>query len=233
MSPESARHLALVKKGPDELAEFSAADYLQIAAAGRRTLRVEVVGSGVIDVVEGVLWAAQDDQGRGFEALMRILIDGGLAGTRSARCYAHAGGAGDRQMQVDVGNALLEAARRQDEQDRAARRGDPSAPSTDEEAMTVDDSMMAGWLLDDEDDQDLIAPDTADVVIDSLDSPRRAAEAEVERGIEALLTRDYPEALRAFSAALELGHDTPTIRANLARLAELGYHGDDEPSVEG
>ena len=132
--PKSAtpsRKLALVHPEAGEApTEFSAADYLQLGRANGRTFRVEV-GDGYIDMVDGVLHRAADLQGEGTEALMRLLIAGGLSGTAAARCF-EGRAPGPKNLHIEVENALLEAARLLDEARRAAdaNPSEPPEPST-------------------------------------------------------------------------------------------------------
>lgn len=117
--------------------EFSAADYLQLGRAGRRTIRIEV-GTGAIEMVEGTLCRAFDQLGEGLDALFRLLVGGGLTGHAKARCYE-----GDtyspRNLDIDLENALLEAARRLDE----SARDDMAPASVGAPSVDVDNAAEA------------------------------------------------------------------------------------------
>ena len=141
------RRLELVHTRPQlELAEFSAADYIQLACAGRRTLRVDVVEVGVIDIVSGELWNAEDEHGEGLDALIRILIRGGLSGAALARCY-RLDASGPRKLEIDAGGALLEAARQCDEKARAERRVQPRRETEPSESRLSDAALGVEALL--------------------------------------------------------------------------------------
>ncbi len=121
--------------------EFSAADYLQLGRVGRRTIRIEV-GTGAIEMVEGTLCRAFDQRGEGLDALFRLLVGGGLTGQAQARCYegdTH----GPRNLDIDLENALLEAARRLDESARD-HVVPPSAASPSIEADNAAEAVEIG-----------------------------------------------------------------------------------------
>lgn len=68
--------------------------------------------------------------------------------------------------------------------------------------------------------------------VGALDASSRATEhfeAFFDEGIDALLRKDYPEALRAFSTAHQIRPDDSMVRANLERLAALGVMGEEAP----
>ena len=48
-------------------------------------------------------------------------------------------------------------------------------------------------------------------------------EGELERGVTALLAKDYDAAVRAFEAAHAIDPEHPQVNTNLRRLRELGY----------
>jgi DNA-binding response OmpR family regulator len=53
---------------------FSLSDYLQIATQGQHTIRIEWRDKGFLQIKEGQLWFAQDDQGSGEAALKRLVV---------------------------------------------------------------------------------------------------------------------------------------------------------------
>ena len=120
--------------------EFSAADYLQLGRAGRRTIRVEV-GDGTIDMVEGALARATDPMGEGVDALLRLLVDGGLTGHTKARCFEGETSA-LKNLDIDLENALLEAARLLDERDRSSDTAD--TPPIEVSANTAPEAIELG-----------------------------------------------------------------------------------------
>ena len=128
MSPKAPKLLlipSILGEGPVPT-EFSAADYLQLGRAGRRTIRVEV-GDGAIEMVDGTLARAVDHLGEGIDALLRLLVDGGLTGNARARCFEGEIGA-LKNLDIDLENALLEAARILDERERSTEEVPPELP---------------------------------------------------------------------------------------------------------
>lgn len=196
--PPAPPHLEIVAGPPETPTAFSAADYLQLGHAGRRTFRVEV-GRGYIDLVEGTLHAAVDDEGSGGAALLRLLVDGGLTGTQPARCF-EGPPAGEKNLDIEVENALLEAARRVDE---TGHGGEPTGTLTSDIEQAFDGFVPARGH-----DEDRPAPLDTDV------DP-------VEAGLSAVLRKDYRAAHAAFSRAADLGDDSPMVRANIDRLASI------------
>ena len=131
--------------------EFSAADYLQMARAGRRSVRVEV-GTGTIEMLKGELHRAVDHRGEGVDALLRLLKSGGLTGT--ARCFdLHRSEA--RNVDLDLETALLEAARQLDEAERGPHTTDlvesepePLMPSETDPRAAIETGIAAVLMKD-------------------------------------------------------------------------------------
>ncbi len=170
---------------------FSAIDYLQLARFGMRTLRIIVEGLGELQVVEGQLYAAKDDLGDGFDALMRILIGGGMGPAR-ARCVDELALV-STNLDIGVEEAILEAARRLDE---------GAGP-----VVLGEHDLTFVWDFDVES-----PPDVADE-LEHFDA--------VERGIEALLDGEYHAAREAFRQAQTKGTQLGLVQANLARLDQI------------
>lgn len=104
------------------MAEFAAVDYLQLARSGSRTLRIIVENVGVIEVLKGQLYSARDDGGDGYEALIRILMRGGLDYVRAHAYCLDSPPLESRNLELGMDEAILEAARRIDEeQDKLLR----------------------------------------------------------------------------------------------------------------
>jgi hypothetical protein len=200
-----------VKARPSgEFLPFSVADYLQLAGLGRHSVVVEVERDGVtvgqVVVWAGETWSAKDERGRGEEALRRLAFSKGTI----ARCRTLTDEPkGERDLPGHWEMVLLEAARQADELGvvdeswEAQQSAPPRAP--------------------------MAAPAPAVVVEPPL--PRRSPEDVAfdeawEDGVEALLKRDYPRALRAFIAARELRPSDTKVEANIRRLTELGVRPD-------
>lgn len=203
---------------PSTPAEFTAAEYLQLASWGRRTVRVEVEGVGAIVVVKGTLWSGMDQEGEGLDAVIRILRRGGLDGSAIARCYEHAS-AGPRRVDADLDRVLLEAARLEDEASPGAM-----LPVCSAEGLELLFSVIPPEDPDPTASSAALSRGQPSATSRDEGAPAAvAAEGEVSRGIEALLRRDYGEARDAFARAVALGAESALATCNLQRLAELGF----------
>jgi hypothetical protein len=232
---EVLRAEVVARLGVDAEAEapFSATDYIQLACMGNRSVEIDLVRGaaavGTITVRGGELWSARDRQGKGNDALRRLLHDPELR----PRCAGVRTSAPVRDIEGPWQGALLEAARVHDE---ATRRSAPGAPRTRAPQIGAPpdpaDDVAAGW-------EDLIeasAGGSAAPVPIVPASPCDAAldprfDLCIERGIDALLRKDYPVAHAAFTAAAAITPDDPRVRANLVRLGQLGFG--DTPSAAG
>lgn len=110
-------HLVLVPfEERRSTASFSAAEYLQLAAQTRRTVRVTVGDLGHVDVRAGDPWHAEDAEGSGPAAFERLMAAGGLDGSLSSRCLnITPEDLGAQGLDLSLDGALLEAARVMDE----------------------------------------------------------------------------------------------------------------------
>jgi CheY-like chemotaxis protein len=79
VTPEELRAIVsqrLQGEGPPAAARFSAVDYLQLAATGRRSVEIVVAEGeeavGRVVVVSGEVWHAEDQAGAGFDAFRRL-----------------------------------------------------------------------------------------------------------------------------------------------------------------
>lgn len=204
-----------VKARPSgEFLPFSVADYLQLAGLGRHSVVVEVERDGAtvgqVVVWAGETWSAKDERGRGEEALRRLAFAKGTI----ARCRTLTDEPkGERDLPGHWEMVLLEAARQADELGVVDGSWDvqQSAPVPAESSAP--------------------APAPAPPAVAEPPSPRRSPEDVAfdeawEDGVEALLKRDYPRALRAFVAARELRPSDTKVEANIRRLTELGVRAD-------
>lgn len=174
---------------------FGVADYVQLAALGRRSVVLEVRGVrtvGRIVIEGGEVRHASDDRGGGVDAFGRMaFLEGALvhcrAPTRGESFDTNVTGSGE--------SILLEAARRHDEEATAG-----PAP------LELD----LGWE----------APEAPRV---PAPSQVRVFEQLYDDAIEALLAKDFARAYAAFGAANDVSPDDPRVRANLARLRTMGY----------
>jgi CheY-like chemotaxis protein len=224
---EVLRAEVVARLGVDAEAEapFSATDYIQLACMGNRSVEIDLVRGpavvGTITVRSGELWSARDRHGKGNDALRRLLHDPELR----PRCAGVRTSAPARDIEGPWQGALLEAARVHDETTRRgpASRARPSRSGAIAESAA---DVAAGW-------DDLIEASAGEPAVPSATAVRRdvgldaAVDAEfdlcIERGIDALLRKDYPSAHAAFTSAAAITPDDPRVRANLVRLAQLGF----------
>ncbi|MCA9609352.1 MAG: response regulator [Myxococcales bacterium] len=189
------RERVLAKLKPsDEPEPFSVVDFLQLAAMGRRSVEIQVVGeglSGTITIHEGNAWDARVGDRVGLAAF------DALAWAPRARihCRTIAELPAERSLHDPLEGLLMRSAQRLDEETRDGRRvqrlsSAPPAPA--------------------------IAPLEETPEDDGFD-------ALLDEGIEAVVTRDWETAWRALSAAEVLQPEHPLVKTNLARLRELGY----------
>lgn len=218
------RHLA-APSTPSGITPFGVADYLQLAGMGRHSVVIDVRGRGVIVVKEGVLWSARDGQGEGEDAFYRLALL-----HTDVTCQALQEDPGPRTMKGGAEELLLEAARRSDEaaESKAAPGADPFSGFTE-----LDLEMGAS-----------AKPEPAPVAPPAHSPPPRITPApppaptphEVrptpipgqeefdslwDQGVEALLHRQYDEALLAFDRCNQLRPDDRRVLANLSRLQTL------------
>lgn len=203
------------RQSSSEFAPFSVADYLQLAGLGRHSVVVEVERDGVelghIVVWSGETWSARDRKGVGEDALRRLAF----AKDTVSRCKTLAEEPKEeRNLPGHWEMVLLEAARQADERGPSLFPPDllttpPSGPVSEPLATTPAPPESRAEA----------APPV------SRRAPEDVAFDEAwEDGVEALLTKDYPRALRAFMAARELRPSDTKVAANIRRLEELGIH---------
>ncbi|MBL8938422.1 MAG: response regulator [Archangium sp.] len=226
------RHLAGVSS-PSGLTPFGVADYLQLAGMGRHSVVIEVRGRGVIVVKDGVLWSARDEQGEGEEAFYRLALL-----HTDVTCQALQEDPGPRTMKGGAEELLLEAARRSDEaaESKAAPAADPFSGFTElelEEGATSRGAPVPAPPV-----AAPVAPAPAHTPRPQVTplphpapSPHEARPTPVpgqeefdslwDQGVEALLHRQYDEALLAFDRCNQLRPDDRRVLANLSRLQTL------------
>lgn len=194
--------------GGEDASPFSVPDYLQLACLGRHSVVVDVDADsnhlGHVVIADGELWSATDSGGTGLEALGRLAF----GGTGTARCRRFTGPLPQRNLAGAWEYLLIEAARVMDEGGRD-REGE------DLNFELVDEPSRDTWISA----ESATMPKAAA----EKDPATRAFEEAFDAGIDALLAKHHHDAVEAFSRALELRPDDAKVRANLARLAELGF----------
>lgn len=195
---------------------FGVADYVQLAGMGRRSVVIEVRGSGAVRgsivIRSGELWSASDQRGEGIEAFRR------LAFLRSASVACAALGPEletPRTLSGSCEEVLLETARLLDEQ--SSEGGGDLDSAWDEAAVGMTLASVPPGTLPSR------APPAVPVIPKAPPRPREKSFEELyEEGVDALLAKNFPAALTAFSEAGKL-RDDARVRANLHRLAQMGY----------
>lgn len=205
---------------------FSVADYLQISCLGNHSVVLEVAGEspGMIVVHQGTVWSASDVEGGGEGAFYR------LATKTSVRCRALSGPPPDRNLERQWEFLLMESARLADEagrdqSDKVAvddRLADLFSDIDDETAFSEPQPSSSSPTP--AADEALMPPPNAPA---SVQAAADDFESQWESGVNALLRRDYPTALRAFTLAKKSRPDDARVLANLKRLRELGFSDDE------
>ncbi len=168
---------------------FAAAGYVELACLGRHSIRVCVTDSqtcGEIIVQNGEVWSAQDWDGQGEDAFMRLILE------EDVSCILYEDEDLPRNIHEDA-RTLIHLAR---------LRQEGKAP-----VSVVEEQ----------------APKPAVAAISSGKELEKEFAGHWDRGVEALLFKDYATAEQEFAAALKLKPDDPGTRANVERLRELGY----------
>ncbi len=185
---------------------FSVADYLQLACMGQHSVIIDVSeggeGNGQIVVSSGKVWAASDEQGTGESAFRRLVLKAG----KGVRCQTLTEDPGERNIEGDWKWLLMDVVRNIDE-DKA---GIQSGPRTDDIADVEFDLLSSS------------EGEASKKAKGSVDGDAAFNEA-FERGLDALFSRDYREALNAFLTAERIRPGDTKVQANIQRLREMGY----------
>ncbi|MFM2416747.1 MAG: hypothetical protein RL385_1470 [Pseudomonadota bacterium] len=182
-------------------APFGVADYVQLASLGRYSVVIEVTAGarhGRISIHRGELWSAADREGHGVSAFRR------LAFCESAQVVCRTLSKGDlpeRNIDGSAESVLLEAARVFDETPATGGAMETEAANAwDEEESTSRRNLPEGVRGDE----------------------RARFDAAFDRGVDALLVKDFDGAYAAFVEASMLRPDDRHVVANLARLRAMG-----------
>lgn len=195
---------------------FGVADYVQLAALGRRSVVLEVRGVrtvGRIVIEGGEVHHASDERGGGVDAFGRMaFLEGALVHCRALG----RGESFDPNVSGSGESILLEAARRHDEEGSAS-------PAPLELDLGWEAAEPSGSDATAEPRPAPTAPRPAAPAAPPASSRRHVFEQLYDDAIEALLARDFARAFVAFGAADDVSPDDPRVRANLARLRTMGY----------
>lgn len=190
---------------PRDAPPFGAGDYIQLACMGRHSVRIDVTTSkvaGSIFIQRGRLWAANAGGVEGLAALSKLtFVDG--AEVRCSGASSNTGPANlpDRPWE----QVLLDLARDHDEGTREI----PVVGGEDTQPLDVDDLDFSDIFEEPELESDDRTADDA-----------RFASL-VDQAADALISKDYVEALRLYESAQILNPNDSMVGGNVARLREL------------
>lgn len=202
----------------DESSPFTFDEYVQLACIGNHSLAIDVSGpqrSGTVYVWQGDVHSASDRDGTGADAFMRLARSALTAGAsvvcRSLQAITH-----PRDVRAQAWQSLLfDAARLHDEDEKVSA-------ASELDALDLDALLTEGSV------EPAVVPTNG--AARAREDPHRPAPIEplgferlCELGIEALLDREYAQALSWFLAAEQSRPDNPLVRSNIQRLRELGF----------
>lgn len=207
------REIVVQHLGPDAAATkpspFLLTDYVQLATMGNRSVLLEVLRDGQrvgeVLVRAGQAWHAHDGKGAGVDALMRLMH----AHDVTVTCTTPPDDlAPPRTLSGSGEHALLEAARRFDEgREQISAAFDELFDDTPTEAPPPVST---------------VPPHAASTTPPPPAPQHETFDDAYERGVEALLERDYARAYGLLVAASQLG-TSASLEANLTRLRALGF----------
>jgi len=197
---------------------FGAGDYIQLACMGRHSVRIDVVAtevSGSIFIQRGRLWAAVAGGVEGVAALSKLTFVQGA----EVRCSGGSSNTGPANLPDQPWEQLLlDLARDLDEGTREI----PVAGADDTNLIDVDDLDFSDIF------------DEPTVVVDEPEPSQGAMSVRdearfnnlVDRAADALLGKDYAEALRLYESAQLLNPHDSMVGGNVSRLRELTSNDD-------
>jgi len=191
----------------EDEAPFGVADFVQLAAMGRHSVRLECFDAqrrpmGTVLVIRGELWSARDTRGEGEGAFSRLCLHDRLA----VRCGSPGEDVGSRNVDTPWEALLLEAARLSDEARGQAGPRRTSLPPPGNGAP------LSSWL----------PASFEPVEIEPIPALPDGFALAWEEAVRAMLLRDHLAARDALERCRALRPDDPAVEANLARLDALG-----------
>lgn len=113
----------------EEPPPFSPTDYIQLAAMGKHSVRLEFERggepAGTVVIHDGELWSVSDPRGEGEAALRRLMF----SGSALTLCTSLREKPGPRAFTTSSQSLLMEAARLEDEEARAEEPAPPPSPA--------------------------------------------------------------------------------------------------------
>lgn len=209
---------ALVRRRLDALnsearyTPFRAADFLQIACLGKYSVVIDIEQKGQIvgkiEIVNGDVWSAADMNGCGNDAFMRLVF---YYKDAHVQCHTPQGEPGERNIEGSWEALLIDAARLYDEKDKYNEK--------DKKDNKKNQPKKSADFLNEESLQS------------GVEKKQLSDEADFEkdwdRGVLALVEKDYARALIAFLAARKIRPGDLKVESNIQRLREMGY--DEQP----
>ena len=196
----------------DAAPPFGAGDYIQLACLGRHSVRIDVRGpdvSGAIYVKQGRIWSASAGRRTGLSALRRLTF---TEGTQVSCSGVPLDPGASNLPDLPWEQMLLDLAKEHDENTREI----PVAKHDSEDEMDFSDIFEEG------DTEQAAAPPAPEPEVPPV---RSSDDARFERLLDdahdALLEKNYDDALLAFEAAETLRPNDAVVKGNVARLREL------------
>ncbi len=199
-----------VQLGTSVPSPFSLTDYIQLACMGQHSAVIECLSKdacGEVVIDKGIVWSAQDELGQGADAFHRLLLaEGALLRVGAARELK-----GPRSLHESWEALIFESMRLKDEAVRDHRRNKrgsnpaipPASPSVPTPTMPTS-TMPASTVQ-------AVAEETPDADFDSC----------VERGVRAVLARNFATAIAELEKAHALRPQEPMVMHRLERLRLL------------
>jgi ActR/RegA family two-component response regulator len=202
---------------------FSPLDYVQLACMGQHSVIISCVGSevcGEIVIEHGVLWSAHDEQGTGVQAFTRmVLSEKALIRVTPSRSLA-----APRSIEESWEGLILDAMREKDEAARirpAKSRSEAPPPATAAPILSTPSTPSAPSAPSAKATPSP-SPASASASRSVLSTEVRTQfDLHVERGVRAVVERDFRAAITAFEEAQKLWPDAPLLRHRLERLRVL------------
>ncbi len=204
---------------------FTPLDYVQLACMGQHSVEIDCVGEdvcGEIVIRNGLLWSAQDEHGQGVAAFTRlVLAEGALLRVAPAREDKR-----PRMITESWEQLVLDAMR---EKDEAAHARPPKARAEVPATVAAVPAEVQGQPI--QSSQRSASSSTGSPVADAALAAERgpaqrtlSADARadfdqyVDRGVRAVIERNYPLAIIEFERAQALWPEEPLVRHRLKRL---------------